>query len=365
MSKLFSDLSYLFLASFLILSSWSTQALEDNFTPPLSRGKGIFFIEMGSSYYDTDKNYTQFGKVQPILSLTEEYFFRYASAEFGLGYSLSKWFEVRAFTTGFWFVQSRGNEVNLHSGFQVKRGGAAFHTPQMVGSNFGFIPEFSISAPFFQLNKNSNTPITDDGALHFTPAIWFYGVIGQVFFPFTYVGFKYRNQSLSSFLQWKTGAMLQADIVEIGAYTYGFWPVIRDKSSRKLGDRAQLLKRTNADSLKFFSSNPALIGFAGWIAWRFPYVTLRFSGDIDINGMNHAKGYTFLASLLLEFVRRKKNPSMEDMFKEPQELLPESSEKEMESAFENLEKDTIVREEVQQALEETEKLEEEKLEEEN
>lgn len=363
-------LSPVLFSLFSLLFSLPLQAREDSLTLPLSRGKNTFHIELNTGYYYTEENYTRVFKSQSLrdtLKLTaasSSPFFHYMNTELSVGYSFTNWFEVEAFSSGFWFAQSGNGNTLRFSGPKINRGGVAFRSQQSIVKNFGFIPEFSFSFPFFLLNQRTEKPVINDGSMHFTPTLWLYGVIGEVIYPFANVGLKLRTQSLSSLLQWKVGAMLKADIAEIGFYSYGFWSVIKDKSSSLLGDRFNLLKRVNAGSLKFFSANPGLIGFMGWLGWRFPYVTLRLSGDIDINGTYHSKGYTFLASLIIELGPKRKR--VDEIFNDQQDdFEPQITEDEqsVDDVFENTAEDSRIQQEAEQALEETEQIEEEKIEE--
>ena len=358
------------LLSLFLLLPFPIQAREDSLTLPLSRGKHIFHIEFNTGYYYTEDNYIKAFQAQPLrqtLNLTgasSSPFFHYMNTDFSLGYSFTDWFEIEAFCSGFWFAQSGDGSKLRFSGPKIKRGGVAFRNQQSIVKAFGFIPEFSFSFPFFSINQHTQKPITDDGSMHFTPALWFYGAIGEMFYPFVQMGLKLRTHSLSSLLQWKAGALLKADIAEIGFYSYGFWSVIKDKSSASLGDRSNLLKQTNAGSLKFFSTNPGLIGFMGWLGWHFPYVTLRLSGDIDINGAQHSKGYTFLASLIIELGSKHKR--VDEIFDDPQDNFEPQITKDEQSVndvFENTTEDSRIQQEAEQALEETERIEEEKVEE--
>ncbi|MDE0119989.1 MAG: hypothetical protein OXM55_08300 [Bdellovibrionales bacterium] len=367
----FLTVSDYFIISFLIFTPLSLKAQEDSLTLPLSRGGGVFHTELNTGYYYTESNYTQrftsqaLRQVLGLKSDSPSPFFQYMNMELSLGYSLTNWFEVEVFSSGFWFAQS-GNGENLRfSGPQIKRAGLAFRSQQSIIKAFGFIPEFSFSFPFFAIKTHTEKPITDDGSLHFTPSLWIYGAIGEVFYPFIYGGLKIRTLALSSLLQWKAGVMLKSNIAEIGFYSYGFWSVIRDKSSAVLGDRANLLKRTNAGSLRFFSANPGLIGFTGWLGWHFPYVTLRLSGDMDINGTNYSRGYTFLASVIIALGGHKKK-KMDEIFTEPTEHFEPQMIEEVESVndiFENPMEDARIQHAAEQALEAGEQTEEEKIEE--
>ena len=368
--------TFLFFLSPVLWLYSPVQAREDSLTPPLSRGGKIFFTEIHTGYYYTEQNYTELFTSQPLrnsLGLKKgdsPPFFQYMNIDLSLGYAFTDWFEMEVFSSGFWFAQS-GDGKNLRfTGPQIKRAGAAFRSQQITGGGFfGLIPEFSFSIPFFAVNFQSNKPITDDGSMHFTPSIWMYGVIGEVFYPFVQTGVKLRTKSLSSLLSWKLGAMVKGNIAEIGLYSYGFWSILRDNSSSRLGDRSRLLKRVNAGSMKFFSSNPGIIGFTAWLAWHFPYVSLRLSGDMDINGTYHSKGYSFLASLIIDLGSQSRQESQEIFNESPpsaeETFQPQVTEEEetVNDIFENPEEDMRIQQEAEKALEEAEKTEENKIEE--
>ena len=359
-----------FLPAFLIsifLHSSSLCALEDSLTPPFSYGEGVFYTTFSTGYYYTEDNYMESFTTQPLSQVlnsgqnSSSPFFHYMNTDFSIGYNLTDWFEMEAFANGFWFAQSGDGHKLRFSGPQVKRGGAALRSQQHIKKVFGFIPELSFSFPFFAINQQTEKPITDDGSIHFTPSLWLYGAIGDIFYPFVYTGFKLRTNSLSPLLQWKAGGILKADMAELGLHSYGFWSIARDKSSTSFGDRFNLLKRTNAGSLKFFSANPGLIGFMAWLSWHFPYVTLRLSGNIDINGSYYSKGYTFLASLIVK-TGKKKRGGVNAVFNKQQEEIFEpqitEDEKSVNDIFENSVQDSLIQEEAEKALEEAEKMEE-------
>ncbi len=348
----------------------AVQAREDNLVLPLSRGGShIFFTEINTGYYYTESNYTNFNKsqsLQQVLGLNNNSsapFFHYINMDFGLGYAFTDWFEIEAFSSGFGFAQSgSGNGKDLRfSGPQINRVGMAFRSQQDVEGVFGFIPEFSFSIPLVE-KQNLNKPVTDDGSMYFTPSIWLHGIIGGVFYPFIYTGFKWRSKSISSLLQWKAGVMLKGEMAELGINSYGFWSVIRDKSSPSRGDHVNLLKTTNAGSLKFLSTNPGLIGFMGWIAWHFPYVTLRLHGDFDITGTQYSKGYSFLASLIMEI--GSKEEKVKGIFSDKPDFEPQIMENEqaVQDIFENAKEDNRLEEETETLLKETEHAEEERME---
>ncbi len=340
--------------------------MEDSPTPPFSRGKNAFHTEIHTGYYYTESNYTQSFKSRQLrdeleLSEGDAPFFQYMNMEAGLGYTVAKWLSAEIFATGFWFAQSGDGSQLRFSGTQLKRGGGALRSEQSLPAGFGFIPEFSFSVPFLSLNRQTQTPITDDGSLHFTPSLWIYAVIEDLFYPFVYTGFKIRTKGLSSLLQWKAGLMLKADIAELGFYTYGFWSLTRDRSSGQSGDRTRLLKRVNAGSLRFFSSNPGAIGFTGFLGWNFPYVSLRLSGDMDINGTHYSKGYSFLASLIFQLGGGGK-PKMHDMFNQEESDFQPGNMESTESENSGFEEDLLMRESAEKALQEAERREEDKIE---
>ena len=352
----------------VLLVSPAGRAVEESLTPPFARRANVIFTEFNTGYYYTDKNYLDISTSQSLyhtLGLKTDDsapFFHYMNMDLSMGYSFASWFSAKAFFSGFWFAQSGNGKGLKFSGPQIKRAGGAFYSDQKVASFFGFIPEFSASFPFFAVNQHTEYPITDDGSIHITPGLWLYGVIKNTLYPFVYTGFKFRTLSLSSYMQWKAGIMFKTRIAEVGAYSYGLWSVIRDTSSSRLGDKYNLLKRTNAGSLRFYSTNPGLIGFVGWLGWHFPYVTLRLSGDIDINGTRHSKGYGFLASLIIHFgVGKKKVENIFDKPGEGEDFEPQiiRDDSTVQTIFENPAEDALMRQ-AEEELQEAEQAEEQK-----
>ena len=304
---------------FLPLEMWG---VEDNQTLPLSKGRGVFYLELNTDYYYTEDNYKNFFQVQPLAVMEKaglagnSPFFHYMSNDLSLGYSFADWFELEGFLHGIWFAQS-GDGVNIHfTPFDLYRGGGAIRSQQSFGEGvFGLIEEFSFSHPFKNIRSSSTRPFVDDGSHHFTPALWMYASIWNVFYPFIYAGLKFRSKGLSDLFQWKLGLQFQTGIVEIGANTYGFLSAIKEPAVEYINTgRDRLL---NAGSLKFGSQNPAVIGFFTWLAWRLPYVTFRLSGDMDVNGTQYAKGYAVSLSVLLNLGGEK---DLSDIFqKDPEE----------------------------------------------
>ena len=293
-----------FILAWLVLSPFPLGAYEDSQTPPFFQGER-FRLKMNTSYYYTEDNFIglfQSESLRQSLQLKGGLspFFHFMRTGLSLGYSPFSYLSLEAFLEGFWFAQS-GNGTQLYfSSPEVKRVGGIVTSHHLIKGVFGFIPRISFSYPFFSINYNTQTPITDDGVWQMTPSLWLYGVLFDVVVPFVQGGFKWRGQPLSSFFQWKAGLMLRADIAEIGLDIHGFWSITLDPSSKDLGDRVQLLKRVNAGSMRFFSANPSGIGGTGWLAWHFPFLTLRFSGDMDWAGARYSKGYGVLAEVIIK-----------------------------------------------------------------
>jgi len=359
------------LSCFLLAYISTAQALSFS-TPPISH-KGIWQIGLDTGYYHTEGNYSQFNQAQHlrnVLSIGNTQgspFFQYMDMNFYVGYTAIKWFEIKIFTNGFWFSQSGDGNNLKFSSLYLQRAGSKLRFKTDFSKYFGIIPEVNFSIPFvftqsiMAYQNQINQPITDEGSIHIIPGIWLYAVLADVIYPFSYVGFKFRTQALSSLVKWKAGIMFSAEMAEMGAYTYGFWTAIKDTSLFSQSDRMAFLKKVNAGSLKFLSHNPGLIGFGAWLGWNFPYFTLRLSGDIDINGTRYSKGYSFLISLIfnMAYDNKKENNFFN---KKTKHFIPNTSkaEKTAEEVFETKDQD-LIQKEVEKALEYIEKSEENKM----
>ena len=323
---------YIILA-ILLCVSFELLAKEESRTLPLSKGRGVFYFELDTDYYYTENNYIKFFKVQPLpvvdsesVVISKGSFFRYMSNRFSAGYSFLNWLELELFLRGIWFAQSSDGLNSRFGSFYTYRGGAVLRSQQRFGEGSlggGLIQEFSTSHPFGGMNSSSfSKPFTDDRAYHFTPALWVYGSLWNVFYPFIYTGLNIRTKGLSNLLQMRLGLQFQTGMVEIGAYGYSFLSITEDSDS--FGDRKGLIQ-ANAGSLKFGSYNPTVIGFFTWLGWNFPYISFRLSGDMDINGTQYAKGYAFSLSVLFHFGGGAGD--MENIFQKDQEesFKPEST----------------------------------------
>ena len=358
---------------FFLFAGWillpaPIRADEDSRTPPLFNEEQ-FRIKFHTGYHYTESNFINRSRSEPLhqalkLKAGPPPFFHFMETGLNLGYNAFSWLSAEVFLAGFWFAQS-GNGTKLYvSSPEVKRVGGILRSPHLIKGVFGFIPEISFSHPFFSINYNTQTPITDDGVWHLTPALWLYGVLLDIVHPFVYTGLKWRSQPLSSLFQWKAGLMLRADIAEMGFYVHGFWPVTVDQSSSLIGDRVSLLKRVNAGSLRFFSSNPQVIGGTGWLAWHFPHLTLRLSGDMDWIGSHYSKGYGVLAEIIIKIGKVQKT-KVEAIFDNSKaQFTPDMVEDftPVQKSFENIkEPPRIEEEDIGEILTESETIEEQRI----
>ena len=350
-----------------VLYPYPLSAYEDSRTPPFLTGEQ-FRLKLRTNYHYTEDNFINRFQSEPLrqtlrLKGGPSPFFHFMRSAVSFGYSPFGWLATEAFLEGSWFAQS-GNGTRLYfSSPKAERVGGALRGSVWVGEIFGIIPEVSFSYPFFSINYNTQTPVTDDGVWHFTPSLWLSGVLFGIVYPFAYAGFKWRGRPLSSLFQWKAGLLLKADIAEIGLYSRGFQSVILDQSSSLIGDRVNLLKRVNAGSLRFFASNPNVIGGTGWLAWHFPYLTLRFSADMDFIGARYSKGYGVLVELIIKMGKVHKTKVQSVFNNRSAGFEPNIDDSAMvEESFEKAqEPPSMDEEEVQSLLNEHEFMEEQKI----
>ncbi len=345
------------------------EAREDQLVLPLPRKPHTFYTELNTDYFLTKENYSYRFTVEPLgqtsIQSRRQPFFYYTSFDLSVGYSLNKQFEMDAFVRGFWFAES---DNGINTSFQspyFARGGVSLRHHQKLHYVI-LVPSVNFSFPFYLINFNSQLPITQDGSLHFTPAFWLYAPIKNLFYPFGYLGFKFRTNFLSSLLRWKLGALLTISGLEVGLQFQGFWSVILDQSSSRLGDKRALLDRVNGGSLKFFSSNPGVLNLGGWVGWRFSHFILRLMGDVDMFGQNYAKGSRVLFSVIMEIGKNKRAKRRSQIYDRDEGRTNFETEitKEEESVIEIFQSPPVeehhIQEEVEQALEEKER-EQEKM----
>ena len=309
------------------------QATEDSQILPIGRQENTPFIELNTEYYTTDSNYSSYFTPIPLsggLKNNTTAFMHYISQDLSIGYTMKHWIELELFLKGFWFAQSQQNNTTrtlsvMTNGVNtLKRFGVAIRSHQKWSKDSGgFVPELSFSAPFYKINYNSLVPVLDDNSLHFTPSLWFYLKSFNIFYPYIQVGARFRPQPLSSLVLWKAGFMLRWNIFELGIHNYGSWTMFPEKSLHALPERNQLLTQANAGSEKFFSENPGVTGFTGWLGLNLYDLSLRLSSDIDVAGQNYAKGYSIILSIILQIEPKRK---IERLFNDKREFQIQTSE---------------------------------------
>ena len=301
------------------------QATENSRILPIGRQENTPFIELNTGYYYTNSNYSSYFTPIPLSGAPTNTpaFMYYVSQDLSIGYTMRHWIELELFLTGFLFAQSHNTQTNslsvITNGINtLKRFGIAIRSHQKWGKDSGgFVPELSFSAPFYKINYNSLVPILDDDSLHFTPALWFYLKSLNILYPYIQIGARLRPQPISSLVIWKAGIMLRWNIFELGIHNYGLWTMFKEKSYSTLLERNQLLSQANAGSLKFFSRNPSVTGFTGWLGLNLYNLSLRLSGDIDVAGQSYAEGYSIMLSVILQIEPKRK---IERLFNDKREF---------------------------------------------
>ena len=295
----------------------AARAAEESLTFNLPKGPGFGYVQLEHEYYYTEDNYRAWFERESLTGGrgTVPLFFQYILWDLSLGYHFGTWLETELFVRGGWLAQS-GDGAKLRTSLpNLYRGGLSLRSQQSWGQIFGggLVEELSVSVPFRSLKPGMFKPWPDEGSLRVHPALWMYVSFWQTFYPFGKVAFQFRNQGLSDLLKLRLGVLIRVGVVsEVGASVYGFWSVV--KSVPGSLSQEELLSRLHAGSLKFGSSNPAVLGGFVWLKWHLPYFTLRLSGDMDINGNHYAKGYTFQLALLWKWG----DHNLEDMFEESQ-----------------------------------------------
>ena len=222
--------------------------------------------------------------------------FHYFDFSLKFGYSVKRWFELEAFLKGKWHAKARDFSGRKEKSPHLTRGGFGFMGYRLFpGTHFGFNPEITFSVPFKTISPHDiDGPATDDGSIHFTPALWFYfPLLDETVYPFLQMAIKLRTHNLSSFFKWRGGLMIDTGPVDIGMNALGFWPIILDSSSGRGGDRVHYLLNNNAGSLKFYAPNPKLLlAIAPWVTLHISRMFwLKLDGTLDLIGRDYAKGY--------------------------------------------------------------------------
>ena len=157
-------------------------------------------------------------------------------------------------------------------------------------NHLGFFPEFEVSIPFKTVDPNTDEVISDDGSYHVQAGSWWQKDIWNIF-TYTYLGFQYRTEDLSSLLLYKIGMEKRFQQFLFGAEVSGHTSILNDTYSDAPSVRNNVLSRVNGGSYYTYAVDPALhnIKIKGGYAFSKNFLTL-FHVESTLIGQNSARG---------------------------------------------------------------------------
>ena len=244
-------------------------------------------ISLQTEFFRSQANYLQFGN---YVDLDSENSFLSVLIRPKVSYSpLRHLISLNVFMENF-YAQSQTKTKNYELGFKPSLigGGTDFHHKIQ---NF-FIGLSVLGAyPLYKNFQNPEEIIVGDGAYYGEAALSFLFMLSKNFHLYSRKAFRYRGSGLSSLALWNAGAVLDSKYISTGASMDSFFSLlIPDRFSQTPKTRWNQLKTANAGSHKFYSVNPSVLSFTGWIDFHYNFMKTSLYFNLDTLGQNYAKG---------------------------------------------------------------------------
>jgi len=306
--KIFKNF-FLFIVLFLMWNVWS---LEQIYFPKWPSYKNPLSIQLQSEYFNTVANYKLLGEYE---DLPDQNFLTYVANNLSVQYFLTHWFHFETFLNTMWAASQTDQQLRNKFGL----------TYTGLGLTFLFkIRHFQINAgfkgglPITKILQDTDEIVFSDGAYFLNPHLWLMyqhpSTLWQVFYN---INFLYRTKGLSSLVFNKLGAVILTQMADAGFSVQVFLPVLRDTYYKEPNQRWDITKKVNGDSYKFYSIDPGVLSFTGWMEWKFHPIYVNIYANIDTYGQRYAKGITLGVITRFQWNTKSKDTAYKnDFFKQ-------------------------------------------------
>lgn len=264
---------------------------------PLAPRPGAFNAGATFSYYKTTANFTDGGSSKSLFNGAQ---LTNMTGDATLAYDFSR--ALRA-SAGLSYGQTSTDSNNLFGTGNVGRSNSGVneaHASALGWFNFGTVtlaPQADFIYPFWRVNEQSDSPLLGEGAMVARLGGWAL-VRLDMFTPFAYVGYAYRDSRRSALLPYSVGLHVKPGIWWVQAEYRGFTSVSSDGDSQNRLTRESYLTRINGGSLRNYSVEPsggeAVLEAGVRLAGHF---NLMAGYSLNVNGSRYADGSTIYAGL--------------------------------------------------------------------
>lgn len=261
-------------------------------TPALSYDWGQWQFATSANYHTATANYTKSGG--SYVDLLPGYSYSLAQFDF-----LTRWVVLPKMgvyaSTQFAYAESKDvRDTRRNASFSEAAFGIDY---QILASKlWDLYLDFSISMPFQRVDAKSDDVLNHEGSMNMRPSLGFrYWLNNTTLYANT--GFIYRDENRSGLIDYAFGAEMNPHNWILGAEVSGFSSLIKD--SRNNAFERDIIFAKNGNSLKFYSSDPAILLVKGWIGhsvgkdWQF-----KVGLSNTITGESYAAGISYFANII-------------------------------------------------------------------
>ena len=280
MSKKYFLISLLFFAG-PALSDFQVVEIPSN-QKPLS-------VSLQSELFRSQANYTKWGEYK---DLQEETFFSSVLIRPKISYSpLKHLVRLNIFMDSFYASIQSPNKANPYIFYPSLLGAGAefYHKIKTFFMGLQVLGAY----PLYKNFGTQNPPqiIVGDGAYYTEVALAFLFEPANNFHLYKRMAFRYRGSGLSSLGLINLGAVLDSQYLSAGVSLDSFLTVLKfDDYSPNPEFRWNRLESTNGGSYKFYSVNPSVLSWTGWVDFKYNFFKTKFYLNLNTIGNNYAKG---------------------------------------------------------------------------
>ena len=299
---------------FIALIFFAGPALAHFQTVEIPSNQKPLTVSLQSELFRSQANYT---KPNTYEVLPDGHFFTSVLVRPKISYSpLRHLIRFNVFMDNIYASATRPGQASPYVFYPTSVGGGVefYHKIQTFFMGLNLLGGYPLYKDF--VNQNPPQIIVGDGAYFGEVALAFLFQPVDNFQLYNRTAFRFRGSGLSSLGMFNLGGVLDSPYISAGLSVDSFVSIFKlDNYSGQEDFRHGLLVTSNAGSFKFYSVNPSVISFTGWVDFKYNVFKTKLYLNLDSWGKNYAKGlslgliaqWTWNTASRKSFLEKKKN----------------------------------------------------------
>lgn len=247
--------------------------------------RGLYEVELGSTYFDSTANYASSGNVYHSLIAGQSFqdWNFYLSSRYDLDRHDALYAKINVGDS----ISDGTDARRSNSGFNEATVGYAH---LFYSDAFEIIGDFNVVMPMNHIDVDTDTIPNAEGVWQTTGLLRLQKNFSMLL-GYGYIGADYRAQR-SSLMPWGFGLELHGSQLAFGAKIFGYQSITNDPDSANVALHTALQNRVSAGSAMFYSINPSLVDSEVSLKFKInPTWTMAASAGATITGASMASGY--------------------------------------------------------------------------